>query len=125
MRIKSREYAKVLVELILQGKVKEKVIIEGFLRLLKKNGDFKKAKEIIQLAEIELIKKTGNKKVILETARKNEIKDSFKHFIEKGDIVSEKINADLIAGIKIIVNDERQLDFSLKSKLDKIFEYVK
>ena len=40
----------------------------------------------------------------------------------KGDVVEEKINPDLVAGIKITANDEMQFDASLKRKLDDVFE---
>ena len=43
-----------------------------------------------------------------------------KSFIKKGDIVQEKINPALVAGVKIIVDGNRQLDLSLLSKLNKI-----
>ena len=36
-------------------------------------------------------------------------------------MVKEKINPELIAGIKVMINNNKQLDFSLKNKLDNIF----
>ena len=94
-------------------------IVENFLTLLKKNQDIKKAKEIVALTENILLKKTGNKKVMLEMARKNSV--VLRSVIKKNDIVEEKINPALIAGIKIIIDEEKQLDFSLQKKLNKIF----
>jgi F0F1-type ATP synthase delta subunit len=43
-----------------------------------------------------------------------------KEFAKEGDVVREKINHELIAGIKIIINDSRQFDASMQSKLQKI-----
>ncbi len=121
MRYKSKIYAEVLVDLITGKKVEENKIINNFLKLLEKNGDMKKAKEIISLAEAIFLKKTGNKKIILETARKIDTKNIVKDFIKKGDVVEEKINPEIISGIKIIINNEKQLDFSLFKKLNEIF----
>lgn len=41
---------------------------------------------------------------------------------KNGDIVEEKINPILVAGLKVIVNGERQLDMSLAHKLNNIFK---
>ena len=38
-----------------------------------------------------------------------------------GVVVKEKINPELIAGVKIIINNSKQFDASMKSKLQKIF----
>ncbi len=109
-----------LVDAISGAKDKKK-ITTNFLALLRKNGDEKKVRQIIALAEGLLLKKTGNRKVVLETARKTDTKSITKLFIEKGDIVQEKINPSLIAGIKITVDGSKQLDLSLKNKLDNIY----
>ena len=68
---------------------------------------------------VDCLVKSGNKKIVLEMARQNKV--ILKSVIKKNDVVEEKINPELIAGIKIIIDNERQLDFSLKNKLDKIF----
>ena len=103
-----------------EGKISQKELISRFLKLLEKNGDFKKAKEIISLAESLYLKKLKRRKIILETARK--IKNLKESFTENGDVVEEKINTDLVAGLKITINGERQLDFSLSKKLNDIFK---
>ncbi len=102
---------------------KSKEVFDNFIKLLERNGDLKKAKEIIQLAEKLYLKKVGSKKVTLESARKINSKDILKKILKEGDFWEEKINTDLIAGIKVIVDGEKQLNYSLKSKLDKIFSH--
>ncbi len=123
MKIKPRIYAIALADIVMDKKnaSNEKRIIHSFLRLLEKNRDMKKAKEIISLVEAIFFEKTGNKKVILEMARKIDTKNILKDFIKKGDVIEEKINPKLIAGIKIIINNEKQLDFSLQKKIQEIF----
>ena len=125
MKYKSKDYAIVLVELILKEvtPTQEKKLLDNFLKLLEKNRDTVKVKKIITLAEILFFKKTGRKKIILETARKmsSEQKNLFGFLVKNGDIVQEKINKDLIAGVKIIVNNERQFDASIQKKLENIF----
>ena len=99
----------------------EKKVIYNFLKLLEKNGKLKNAKKIISLTQKYYLEKTGNKSIILQTARKTIAKNLLKSLYKEGDIIEEKINPALIAGIKIIINNEKQLDFSLKNKLDNIF----
>jgi|SRR3989344_4058856 len=121
MKYKPKVYAGALVESLLEKKADEKKIAINFLKLLQKNQDTKKAKEILTLAEKLLLQKTGNKKVVLETARRTDTQGIIKSFVKKGDIVEEKIHPELIAGIKVVVNGDRQLDLSLMNKLNNIF----
>src|SRR3989339_134025 len=53
-----------------EEKINEKKFSQGFLKLLQKQGDLKKSREIINSAKILLAKKEGNKVVVLESARK-------------------------------------------------------
>ncbi len=119
-KYKSVYYAKALVDAMGHKKISEKKLITNFLNLLQKNQDVKKIGEIILLAENLLLKKTGNKKIVFETAREVNL-ESFDSYIKKGDIVEERINTDLVAGVKITINGEKQLDLSLKNKLDLLF----
>ena len=125
MKYKSKIYAKVLTDLMIEKKnpVEQTRIIDKFLRLLEKNRDIKKASEIVSLAEKLFFKKTGGRKIIIETARKIGNKNMLDHFVKKNDVVEEKVNPEIIAGIKIIINNEQQLDFSLSKKLEEVFNY--
>ncbi len=122
MKYKAKIYAEALVSVLLEKERDYKKISNNFFEILQKNGDLKKAREIMLLAEIIFHKKTGKRKIILETARKIQRKNILKDFFQEGDLVQEKINPELIAGIKIIINNESQLDFSLKNKLQQIFQ---
>ena len=121
MKYKSKQYAETLVEIMLKEKDNKK-LISGFLEFVKKNRDEKKLKEILKLAESLYFKKTGHKKVILETARLQNFKNSdlVKTLLKQGDVLEEKVDSSLIAGLKIIINNEKQLDFSLFKKLQEI-----
>ncbi len=109
MKVKAKDYAKALVDV-------KKFDVKQFLRILQRNGDMKKAKEIIVWAEKMVLEKRGNQKIVVETARPQKI-----GLGKKGDVVEEKVNPSLVAGVKITINGEKQLDFSLKNKLEKIF----
>lgn len=123
MKYTSKMYATALVQMISGRRdgAQVKKDITGFLDFLAKNGDMKKAREIIGLAEDIFYKKTDKRKIILEIARKIEKKNLLKDFFQPGDMVQEKINPELVAGIKVMIKNDKQLDFSLKNKLDNIF----
>jgi len=120
MKYLAKNYAKALVQLLLDGAPLEKIAVH-FFALLRKNGDIKKMRQIIPLTERLLYKKTGAKRITIETARIADRTNILKGFIKKGDMVFETINPALIAGIKIRVNNEKQLDFSMQKKLQELF----
>ncbi|KKQ23238.1 MAG: hypothetical protein US35_C0006G0005 [Parcubacteria group bacterium GW2011_GWA2_37_10] len=123
MKYKAKLYAKALSSAILEEDADENKILDNFLKFLEKNGDMGKAFQIVFLAKKLFIKKTGRRQLTIESARKIKAKQKelVNSILQKGDIVEEKINKDLLAGIKIIINGEKQFDASLKSKLQKIF----
>jgi len=120
---KVKIYAKTLAEEILSGKVKTKEAIDNFVKVLATSGLLGKYKEVLEMAENIVLSKQGKRKIVFETARKitSSQKKVLDGVIKQGDIVTEKINPDLIAGVKIIINDSKQFDASMQSKLRDIF----
>lgn len=98
-------------------------IINNFVKLLVEQGYEKKAGEILNLAENMLLAKQGKKKITFETARKTTAsqKKMLEGIAEDGDIIKEKINPELVAGVKIVVDGNKQLDCSMLRKLQNIF----
>jgi F0F1-type ATP synthase delta subunit len=119
---KPKLYAKALAEVIDEGKTDGKRVINNFLKLLQSKGLERKAGEILDLAEDLLLQKQGKRKITFETARKMTAgqKKLLDSFVKKGDVVKEKINPELIAGVKIIINESKQFDASMQSKLSRI-----
>jgi len=124
MKYTTKDYANALVELLSDKKITDKKVSQGFIKLLERQNDLKKSKEIIELAEFLLAKKNKKKSITFETARK--LLDSQKKILlkltENGDIITEKINPELIAGVKIIVDNEKQLDQTLLKKINSLFK---
>ena len=125
---KIKLYARALAEVISGRPVSaeatawQRKIVNNFIKLLVDSGYEKKSKEILDLTENLLLTKHGKSRVTFETARKMTLsqKKILDNFVKKGDVVKEKINPELIAGIKIIINDSRQFDASMQSKLQRI-----
>jgi len=123
---KTKIYAKALAEVIAKGPVSAQEASAwqiNFVKILVKAGLEKRANEILDLSESMILKNKGNKKIIFEAARRltRDNKALLKQFVKEGDIVKEKINRELIAGVKVIVDGERQLDYSMQDKLQSIF----
>jgi F0F1-type ATP synthase delta subunit len=119
---KVKLYAKALAEILSKKDIDEKKITTNFVKILINEGLEKKAKEILNLAEDYLLEKQGKRKITFETARKMTAgqKKLLDSFVKNGDIVKEKINPEIIAGVKIIINNSKQFDASMQSKLQKI-----
>ncbi len=128
---KVKLYAKALAEIISKKDIDEKKaegpersrrIINNFVKLLISAGYEKKSKEILEMAEDLILQKKGKRKITFETARKmtSSQGEILQDFVKKGDIIKEKINPELIAGIKIIINDSKQFDASMQSKLQQL-----
>lgn len=101
----------------------EKKIRTNFIALLQKNGDMSQLSRILGETERILMRRSGRRRVMLETARpptpanRAEIKKLF----EARDSVEERITPELVAGIRVTVNDELQWDGSLAKKIRTIF----
>ncbi len=119
---KVKLFAKSLAEVISKKEIDEKKVVNNFVKLLVSSGYEGKSKEILSLAEDIILAKQGKNKITFETARTTTAsqKKILEKIVKKGDVVKEKINPELIAGIKIIINDSKQFDASMQSKLQKI-----
>ncbi len=119
---KSKLYAKALAEILFKKGIDETKVINNFVKLLIKTGQERKAKEILDSAEDLLLSKQGKRKITLETARRLTAGNRalLKEFGKEGDVVKEKVDHELIAGVKITINNEKQFDNSMLNKLNNI-----
>ena len=96
--------------------------VEGLVKLLKKTGDIKHSKKIIEAVHKKMVNEKGGKWVNIEVARESAMKkDELKRNFSEKDHVDSKINPELIAGVRITVGGERELNNSLQNKLKKLF----
>ena len=121
MKYNYKIYARALVSALdeAQDLAQKEKIIKNFLFLVQKNKDVRQLKKIIDFASKIIYKKEGRQRIILETARpQNNLKNLFQKFFNEKDIIEEKINPNILAGIRIVINDEKELDFSFKKRLE-------
>ncbi|MDP2598303.1 MAG: F0F1 ATP synthase subunit delta [Candidatus Liptonbacteria bacterium] len=123
MKYSSHIYAKALAEVVTDSRAKSGDAANNFIALLRKNGDEAHLRKIVEEASRLVHRKSGVRKITLESARplSEQQRKVMGGFIKVGDVVEERLNQELIAGIKIVVNGESQFDGSLKNKLDQIF----
>jgi F0F1-type ATP synthase delta subunit len=124
MKYRSSIYAKALAEVISsKTTVSDASVVRNFLAMVERNGDGAHLKAILEEAARFARGKNGVRKVILESARplNDAQRKAVGTFARRGDVVEETINPALVAGVRIVVDDERQFDWSLKGKLDKLF----
>jgi F0F1-type ATP synthase delta subunit len=124
MKYSVHTYAQAFVEALedREGKIKDEATLgKNFLALVRRYGDESHLPNILDEASRLARGKSGIRQITIESARELSIsqKTALKHFIKTHDVVEERIDPELIAGVKITVNDEMQFDGSLKTKLNK------
>lgn len=127
MKYAPHVYARALVEVLdapaaHHGPRADDELAKNFLALVRRNGDERYLRKILEEASRFARGKSGMRKVTVESARAltPTQQKALAHFIQQGDVVEERIDPDLIAGIKIILNDELQFDGTLKNKLNRV-----
>ena len=98
-------------------------VVGGLVKLLKKTGDIKHSKKIIEAVHKKLVNEKGGKWVNIEVARDSALeKETLKHKFSEKDHLNFNINPELVAGVRITVDGEKELNNSLQNKLNKLFK---
>ncbi|HUZ93144.1 MAG TPA: F0F1 ATP synthase subunit delta [Candidatus Paceibacterota bacterium] len=124
MKYPAHLYAKVLVEAMKAASTKDAdAFADRFKALVRRNGDESHMRKILEKATRMARGKEGIRKVVIESARRltPDQRKIAAGFAKERDVIQERIDPTLIAGIRIFVDDEREFDGSMKSKLDKLF----
>ncbi len=124
MRHSSKQYALALLSVLKErSEADHAKIMRSFLGILARNGDRSKLHAIIRDMEKYYLKEAGLKKVVLETPHPvtAETKKEVEHILGKNIVVFEKLNPELLAGIKILIDDILLIDASAQTRIQKIF----
>lgn len=128
MRYPTHIYAKALAEVIADtykkdGEKDSAKIVKNFLELVRRNGDEVHLRKILEEAARFARGAAGIRKVSVESARALTAaqEKEIAKFLKKDDVVERAIDPSIIAGVRLIVDDEMQFDGSLKGKLDALF----
>jgi len=123
MKYSIHDYAKALDRAMAGPKAEQGGIVRNFSALIRRNGDGARLGKILNEAA-RLSRRRGTaREVEVGSARPlgKSQESHIKKFLKPGDVVTYGIDPDLVAGVKIVVNDEMQFDGSMKAKLDTLF----
>lgn len=99
------------------------IIIANFIRIINKYGDISNANKILKAIEHVFTNNNGGHIVQLEFARQQnqqaieKLRDKF----NKKDLIQTTINPTLIAGIRITIDENKELDLTMQRKLNRLF----
>ena len=123
MRYNVRQYGEALLG-ALDGKREggRKEVVKRFLSLLRKNHDSGKLSRIIQEMERRYLRVAGLRKVEITAASPlgANIKKELKEIFGKEMLLEEKVNPEILAGMRILVDEELFIDASAKRRLEEI-----
>ena len=121
MRYDPRIYARAFVETL--EHLNEEECVRKFIALVYKNGDAGDLPKVFLQIERVLVQREGGRIVTVETARKlsPEWSAKIKRMFNGKDRVTEHVRPEIIAGVRIEIDGEREFDGSLKRKLDRLF----
>ncbi|MBI4086581.1 F0F1 ATP synthase subunit delta [Candidatus Kaiserbacteria bacterium] len=127
MKYKAAQYAEALVGSIVDAEPEvARTRIRAFAALLRRHRMLGKAESIMRVVERRLASRAGAVRVTLETpesaapALQKQVSDVFdgKAWIE------EKVRPELLAGVRILVDDETLVDASAKRRLAQMFRHA-
>jgi F0F1-type ATP synthase delta subunit len=132
MKYSVHDYAKALDEAIADSAAgpvaKKEAVVKNFLTLIRRNNDESRMKKILEeAARLARGRNRGQvgaiRQVTIQSARplSKAQEKMLAGFLGADDVVDYEIDPELVAGVKIIVNDEMQFDGTMKAKLDNLF----
>ncbi len=126
-KIKVNMYADAFVAALHGAGAKEK-LIGNFIESIRKHNDWSRRHQILAAVEKKWRRAQGKSLITIESARalsKDQEEQLGKRWKDKNSDIEYTTNPSLIAGAKIVINEERQLDGSLKRKLAELFSKIK
>lgn len=116
-------YAEAFVK-TLAGRHVSETVIERFIASIRKHNDWARRNNIIRACEKKMRQRDGKELITIESARELSLAQREKLSLAwkgKNQDIEYRINPSLIAGVKIVIDEEKQFDGSLRRKLDKMF----
>jgi F0F1-type ATP synthase delta subunit len=119
-----KQYAEALYQALeKKSEVERLKVLKRFLAMLEKNKQMNSLRRILNYYERIFLKERGLVKVDIESASPlpTNVRDTIEKQLGKPMLVSEKVNADLLAGLTIIIDDRLSIDASGRTRLTHLF----
>lgn len=115
-------YADAFLSLMETHPEEKNKIMAGLVRALNVSGDIGNAEKVIASIEEKIARKEGRVKIKVYAARilHESLLDKIKNAFGNEALVHQVIDPEIIAGVKLVVNDEIMIDATLKKKLERI-----
>lgn len=98
-------------------------IIRNLGTIVNEHCTSRQSAHIVRRVSEEIVHHAGGKWVVIETARG--VGDSMQKKIKKAfrdvDYIEQRMQPELVSGVRIVVDGEKEFDGSLKRKLDTLF----
>lgn len=124
MKYTPRIYAKALIESLAKASNgKEADIIKRFLVSVKRRGDARLLPDIVSAVREVEHKRVGGRFIEVTFARrhKKSVLDAFRALFAKHDEVVFRTEPELIAGVRITIDQEREFDQTAARRIKKLF----
>ncbi len=116
-------YARAVREAIDEASAGERdKVFKRFVSAVARRGDMRKLPAVAKELERSEVHSKGGRMVTIEFARELRRETSqFRNLLKPEDHLENRVNPDLVAGVRITIDEERELDFSLARRLNKMF----
>jgi F0F1-type ATP synthase delta subunit len=123
MKYSAEIYAKAYVEAVEKSERKrEAELSKNFLALVEKNGDLGSLGKIMREIEKMTVKKNGGRFVEIELARDDKkLANKIRQTFGSTDRVEVREKPELIAGARVLIDGDKEVDFSFARKLKNLF----
>ena len=125
MTYKTGQYAHALADALADAEPETaRTRIRTFLKILKKHQMLGKAEHIARLTERLLTTRAGIHRVVLESASavSSELRKDISNVLDGKVWLEEKIRPQLLAGVRILIDDETLIDASGDGRLVQMFQ---
>lgn len=125
MKYTTKQYASsLLAALDKKSPKEEKEVVRRFLGALQRNGDYAHRAKILEVAERLYFKKNGISKVEVELASDTpaNLHKEIESALGRKVVFSDRKNANILGGIKILIDDETLIDASARTQVAKLFQ---
>ncbi len=123
-KISIHNYAEAFLKMLQKPGANADEVLKRFIVMIKRRNDWPRRNEILSAVEAKWRATLGRSLLTIESARtltSAQRESLIRRWSKEKFDMKEKINPTLIAGVKLIVNGERQLDGSLNRKLRDMF----
>lgn len=126
MKYHPRIYARAFLDTIERIDVdKRSTVFKSFFNILKRDKALARLDFILREIEKEELRRKGMKKIYIESSSKlrESLKKEIKNIFGGGCVFVERVKPEILAGVKILFNDEVLIDASARGLIEKMFKF--